>query len=192
MEDDWTAIQEHAARARGGSRAGWGALYRALRPHAVRFCRRALPMADAEDLAEGTLLRIRLRLERYDATRPFRPWFVQVMSHALLDELRKRQTRGWREVAQSSDLVEESAQPETDLMLEQSRAQVRRAMARLPPRARLALVLRYYADQSYAEIGLALGATPEQVGMILHRARQALRRLLAESNRPPGGPQKDG
>jgi RNA polymerase sigma-70 factor (ECF subfamily) len=135
---------------------------------------------------------VRLRLERYDGTRPFRPWFMQVLTHAVIDFLRRREARGRRE---RDDALEragegESALPERGILREESRARVRRAIQRLPARARLALVLRYYAEQSYAEIAVALDATPEQVGVILHRARRELRERLSRAC-PPRGPEEN-
>jgi RNA polymerase sigma-70 factor (ECF subfamily) len=195
MDDDWERIRRHAIDAREGSRQAWAELYRALRPRAVRFCRRALPAADSEDLAEDALLRVRLQLARYDPARALRPWFVQVMTHALIDELRRRRSRARREQperAPESSAGAESAcghDAEASLLREESRGAVRRALARLPDRARLALVLRYYEELSYAEMALALGTTPEQVGVILHRARRELRRTLSPG--PARGPEED-
>ena len=55
-----------------------------------------------------------------------------------------------------------------------------RAIDSLPERYRAPLVLRYFAEQSYAEIASALELSEAQVGMLLHRARRRLREDLAE------------
>jgi RNA polymerase sigma-70 factor (ECF subfamily) len=52
---------------------------------------------------------------------------------------------------------------------------VRRALAGLPPRQRQAVVLRYYADLSLAEVGRAMGCRPGTVKAHLHQAVAALR-----------------
>ena len=46
-------------------------------------------------------------------------------------------------------------------------------------RDRVALVLRYYQDASYEEIGDALGIAPASVGPLLSRARAKVREALA-------------
>jgi RNA polymerase sigma factor (sigma-70 family) len=53
--------------------------------------------------------------------------------------------------------------------------------ARLPDRARMALVLRYYADMSYEEIADTLGVRRAFVGVLLLRARHQLRDQLGEA-----------
>jgi len=49
------------------------------------------------------------------------------------------------------------------------------ALARVPPRRRAALVLRYYEDRSEAEIAQILGCRPGTVKSLLHRGLAQLR-----------------
>jgi DNA-directed RNA polymerase specialized sigma24 family protein len=44
-------------------------------------------------------------------------------------------------------------------------------------------VLRYYADMSYEDIGRALGISASFVGVLLLRARRAMRKTLRETHR---------
>ena len=67
------------------------------------------------------------------------------------------------------------------LQAEHSSKEVRTGLARLPDRARMALVLRYYADMSYDEIADTLGVRRAFVGVLLLRARHQLRDILGES-----------
>ena len=64
------------------------------------------------------------------------------------------------------------------LLEEHSGQQVRTALDKLPPRARMALVLRYYSDMSYEEIADSLGVRRAFVGVLLLRARHQLRDAL--------------
>lgn len=57
---------------------------------------------------------------------------------------------------------------------------VRAALARLRPRHRAAVFLRYYLDLSEADIADALGCRPGTVKSLLHRAHTALREHLDE------------
>ena len=67
------------------------------------------------------------------------------------------------------------------LQAEHSSKEVRTGLARLPDRARMALVLRYYADMSYEEIADTLGVRRAFVGVLLLRARHQLRDALSEA-----------
>ncbi len=60
---------------------------------------------------------------------------------------------------------------------------IRRLIATLPERQRLALFLRYYADLDYASIGAVLGVQIGTVGATLNSAHTTLRRALEEARR---------
>jgi RNA polymerase sigma-70 factor (ECF subfamily) len=69
------------------------------------------------------------------------------------------------------------------LTAERARA-VQAAVALLPERYRLPLVLAYYSDASYDEIAAELGITRTHVGALLCRAKQTLRKAMSEESRP--------
>ena len=71
-----------------------------------------------------------------------------------------------------------AAEPLTWLLAEERAANVRTALARLAPRPRELLLLKYAEHWTAAEIAARLGLRPEAVDARLHRARAALRREL--------------
>jgi RNA polymerase sigma-70 factor (ECF subfamily) len=60
-------------------------------------------------------------------------------------------------------------------------ARLRAALADIPPRQAEAFCLHSLDDWSYAEIAQHLGASVDAVGVLLHRARTRLQRLLEDS-----------
>ena len=57
---------------------------------------------------------------------------------------------------------------------------IRRAIAKLPERQRLAVFLRYYADLDYAGIAAVLRVREGTVGALLSQAREAVARSIEE------------
>jgi RNA polymerase sigma-70 factor (ECF subfamily) len=175
-------LESLAREARSGSSEAWGEIYEGLAPSIYRLCRRVLQSReDAEDAANEIFLKARIRLVQYDATRPFRPWFLRVAANHCLDELRKRRTHAEIDDPQLElERVEEaSPTPEQAVLVNESKRNVRKAMSVLDDRSRMALVLRYFADMSYAEIGEVLGISTTFVGVLLTRARRQLRSEVA-------------
>jgi len=72
--------------------------------------------------------------------------------------------------------------PESDAVVGEEHREVLQALQRLPKRLRQALVLRYYADLSDAEIGATLGVRQGTVRSAVSRGLVALRRILEESS----------
>jgi RNA polymerase sigma-70 factor, ECF subfamily len=174
-------LAEVLSQVRAGDNDAWGELYRQYAPAIFRFCRRALPSReDAEDATTEVFMKVRQKLGTYDATRPFTAWLYKVASNHCWDMLRRRRIRQDLETGDVETLPLEHPDPSQleRLQAEHSSKQVRNGLAKLPDRARMALVLRYYADLSYDEIAETLGVRRAFVGVLLLRARHQLREAL--------------
>jgi RNA polymerase sigma-70 factor, ECF subfamily len=172
---------EVIARARAGDTQAWGQLYHDFAPAIFRFCRRALPTReDAEDATMEIFMKLRGKLDQYDSSRPFSGWLYKVAANHCWDTLRRRKIRQDKETEDSEEIPLEHPDPsQLDKLIEQrSNAEVRKALATLGKRARMALVMRYYSDMSYDEIADALGIRRAFVGVVLLRARHELRQAL--------------
>lgn len=167
-------------RARAGDAAAWAQVYSQYYPAIVRFCRHALNhWEDAEDAAAEAFFKARQALHQFDLERPFSPWLYRVAANHCLDQLRRRSRQ-----PQSEDDIETLAvsQPGADqleaLIARQTGGRVRAGLAALPERARMVLLLRYYSELSYDEIAATMNIPRPYVGVVLLRARQALREQL--------------
>ncbi len=179
-----TDLSDAVARARGGDSGAWGELYRQYAAAIFRFCRRALPSReDAEDATMEIFVKVREKLDQYDPSRPFAAWLYKVAANHCWDILRRRRVRQDLETGEVEDLPLEHPDPSQleRLAEERTSRDVRTALAALPARARMALVLRYYAEMSYDEIAQALGVRRAFVGVVLLRARHQLREALGRS-----------
>src|ERR1700687_3494011 len=179
-----TEPTEAIARARAGDAEAWGELYREYAPAMFRFCRRALPTReDAEDATMEIFMKLKVKLVQYDATRSFSAWLYKVAANHCWDILRRRRIRQDKETGDLENVPLEHPDPsQLEMLIEQrSSEEVRKALAKMGARARMALVMRYYSDMSYDEIADELGVRRAFVGVVLLRARHELRQAL-ESN----------
>ena len=155
---------------------------RAYRDHADDVYRIALAiLRDPEAAVDAThdaFARAFERWEQYDANRPLRAWLHGIVSHAALDQVRRRTVRTLsapimgraleRPVVAGGDHGDPASQ-----MAE--REVIAGALNSLKPDARAALVLRHYYGYDYSEIAGFLRTSPGNVGSILSRAHGALR-----------------
>jgi RNA polymerase sigma-70 factor (ECF subfamily) len=81
------------------------------------------------------------------------------------------------------DACDCSLQPDTALETFETRAMVRRCIEQLPPSHRIVLLLRDIEELDTEEVASLLGVTTNAVKIRLHRARQALKTLIAEATR---------
>jgi RNA polymerase sigma-70 factor, ECF subfamily len=177
-------VADVVERVRAGDADAWGELYRLYAPAMFRFCRRALPTReDAEDATTDIFMKVRQKLGTYDASRPFQAWLYKVASNHCWDMLRRRRIRQDLETGDLETLPLEHPDPSAleKMQFDHDSKQVRAGLAKMPDRARMVLVLRYYSDMSYDEIADTLGVRRAFVGVLLLRARHQLREILGES-----------
>src|SRR6266581_2164621 len=85
---------------------------------------------------------------------------------------RRRQKR---EFAQAMEEGERTLDPQKQLEMDEDRRRVREALGRMPPKPAAVLVLRA-SGLSYAEVAQALGVGISQIGTLLRRAEDTLRK----------------
>jgi RNA polymerase sigma-70 factor (ECF subfamily) len=139
----------------------------------------------AEELAQETFVRAYSQLDTFRGEARFGTWLVQIGIHLARDHQRccrrRRSTESLEaRVARLGDAdVDLRGRPEDDpehiLARKEEQQRVLGALARLPARDRLVLVLKYYRGLSYTEIARLVGGTPSALKVRAHRARSQLR-----------------
>jgi RNA polymerase sigma-70 factor (ECF subfamily) len=160
--------------ARAGVRPDLEQVFRADYPRVVSVAARVLGSRDqAEDVAQEVFLAFsRSSVPAAEAG----GWLSVAAAHTALNLLRSGRRRDAREVATSHDPAMHPDVAETVITREE-RHQVRRALARLPRKQAVALVLRH-SGLSYAEVATALDMPPGSVGTTVRRAESALRKEM--------------
>ena len=149
-------------------------VFRADYPRVVAVAARVLGSRDdAEDVAQEVFLAFgRSSVPAGEAT----GWLSVAAVHTALNLLRSGRRRTSREEVAGGDSGVAPDVADTVVVLEE-RSRVRAALARLPHKQAVALVLRH-SGLSYAEIAAALDLSPGSVGTTVRRAESALRKEL--------------
>ena len=106
-----------------------------------------------------------------------RGWLSVAAAHTALNLLRSRRRRASRE--ESAAAADPAVGPDVSeaVVTREDRTRVRAALARLPRKHAVALVLRH-SGLSYADVAAALDLSPGSVGTTVRRAESALRKEL--------------
>lgn len=141
-------------------------------------------LAEAEDLVQECLLRVARRWPRVRKMDHPTAYARTVLVHLALDE-GKHRTRRRAELAEAATLRLDQHQDDAALRVlgrVEASADLLQALAELPPRQRVALVLRYFEDLSEADAAEAMGCS---VGTVKSTTSRALGRLRAIVDAPP-------
>lgn len=117
--------------------------------------------------------------DRFRGDAPVATWLYRIVVNEALAGLRRR-ARGPRQIPVADALVEAPSHAAQTA----DRLAILDALDALAPKARAAVVLRYYHDLDYAAIASILGTSTSNVGVLLHRSLERLRGILE----PAGGP----
>ena len=173
-----------AARAQAGDRTAFGELVARYADQARRVARAVLQDSDdADDAAQDAFLAALVKLEQYDAARPFGPWLMRIVANAATDRRRRRTVR--RAESLDEGLIGGGAQPDTVAERAVLLGRLRTALAELPERRRLAVVLFDVEGYAHAEIAEILGMPEGTVRSEVFHARRHLRTLLADWREQP-------
>lgn len=169
-------------RVREGDVAAFDQLVRRYYAQAGAVARRLMEnREDAEDLVHDAFLRALDRIETFDETRDFGPWFYRLLINLGINARRSRSRR--RTEPEQIDAESTLASPEEDALRDEIRTRFAEALASLPERQRVIIGLFEVDGYTSIEISEMLGVTPETVRWHVHQARQTLRNALAAVRR---------
>jgi RNA polymerase sigma-70 factor (ECF subfamily) len=151
---------------------------------------------DAMDAVQEILLKLLAALPKFQGRSRFGTWLYRLAANTCLDIRRKRgrtaadSLEAALEFSPSVSLAtaDEWSTDNPDLYMEQQYREelVRAAMARLPESQRQLLQLRDLEDLSNSQVAEILGIEVGALKARLHRARQALKRVLDAGVKVPG------
>jgi RNA polymerase sigma-70 factor (ECF subfamily) len=167
------------ARARRGDEAAWEGLIRAHQEGVFRLAYLLLgEAAEAEDVAQETFLRAYRALDRFDLSRPLRPWLLSIAANLARNQRRSAgrylaalQRLFHAELPHNLTVEEKSA----------SRWEARslwQAIQRLKVVDQQVVYLRYFLELSIEETAEAMGVAEGTVKSRLSRALTRLRSII--------------
>jgi RNA polymerase sigma factor (sigma-70 family) len=170
---------ELVSLARTGDGAAWEKLVHAQLPAVFRLAYLLLGDADdAQDVAQEAFIRAFRALDRFDASRPLRPWLLRITSN--LAHNRQRSISRYmgalqRLVWSAPDLSRAAAGPgETPGPGPEEAHTLWQAVRRMSRADRETIYLRYFLDMSEAETARVAGIP---LGTVKSRTHRALKRL---------------
>jgi RNA polymerase sigma-70 factor (ECF subfamily) len=168
------------AAARAGDRAAFSLLVARHRDTVFAYAyARLWDRDEAEDVAQETFMRAYLALDRLRSPGAWAAWMRRILRNLCNDALRRRRVRQTEPI--DTDWLDNSRCPETLALAEEQRRELRAAVAELPEKYRIPLLMHYASGRTYREIAGALELPQSTiVGRIAGALRLLRRRLDVE------------
>jgi RNA polymerase sigma-70 factor (ECF subfamily) len=139
----------------------------------------------AEDIVQNAFLRAAEKIDQFDSGRPFAPWFLRIVVNDAIKAAQKQKRQVSLDVDERDEprnLPDPAPLPEELVETEEFHQSIQRALAKLPPVQRAAIVMRYYLGMSEQAMTEELDSPAGTVKWRLHEARRRLEELLRRSS----------
>jgi RNA polymerase sigma-70 factor (ECF subfamily) len=152
---------------------------RELEPVLYRFAFRATRDRElARDLTQDALLAAIAQAMTFEGRSSLRTWVIGILSHKLIDHYRRTSSHRLEPAEEDLLAAPSAADVERVVAARQELAAVERALAFLPERERLALLLTDVEGLEREDACRALDVSATHLRVLLFRGRNRLRRLL--------------
>jgi RNA polymerase sigma-70 factor (ECF subfamily) len=125
---------------------------------------------DGEDVVQEALFEAYRKVDKFDDSRPLKPWLFRIAHNRCIDFLRRK---GVREEAEAAAAMPEAVSPGEPATVGIGKA-VEHLVASLPPKERACILLKDVFDYSLEEIAELVGSTVGGVKAALNRGRTKL------------------
>lgn len=181
---EWASEHALAAAALDRCRAGHVDALRAVfdaygdRVYSIAVCALDGDEARAQDVTQQVFLKLMTRLDQFRGDASFTTWLYRIVVNACADERRRRRRLIFFSERPRVLELPDRRSAHDDLVRARAGDDVRRAIARLSPKIRMAVLLKYYEGLSYGEIADVLQCSTGTVASRLNRGHKALAREL--------------
>jgi RNA polymerase sigma-70 factor (ECF subfamily) len=165
---------------RGGDRLAFRALYDIYkdRVYSIALYFFHGDRVAASEVTQQVFLKLLANISQFRGQSEFTTWLYRLVVNACLDEARRRRPLVTLYERSQVEAVAGTDSPESQYARAQIGCSVRAAVASLPPKFRIAVLLRYFDDLSYEEMAKALSCSMGTVASRLNRGHKMLAERL--------------
>lgn len=135
-----------------------------------------LDSAEAEDITQETLIRVWTKREELQEIDSIEAYCMSICKNLSLDRQEKKEAQNLSLDEHPVEKADNNLLPDEMLEREEKLRRVHELFNSLPEKQRTALHLREIEEKSYKETADIMGITEDNVKVLIHRARQALRK----------------
>lgn len=139
----------------------------------------------AEDIVQDVFLRMAEKIDQFDESRPFGPWFLRSVINASIKAARRQKRflpldgQQDEETSKLADwLMDPAPSPELIVETQETRQMVWKALGELTAEQRAAIIMRHFLEMSEAEMTEKLDRPLTTIRWRLKTARNQLRKIL--------------
>lgn len=181
--DDRRITPEVIESCRRGDRAALQLLYEAYknRVYSIAFYFFHRDASTASDVTQQVFLKLMADMRKFRGDSAFTTWLYRFVVNVCLDRARRMRAdaRRYGDGALLRQMPDPSRRSDERLLDTEATEAVQHAIAALPPKLRVAILLRYFDELSYEDMATALNCSIGTVSSRLSRGHRLLAKALS-------------
>ena len=130
--------------------------------------------AAASDATQQVFLKLLRNIGKFSGDSEFSTWLYRLVVNTCMDSSRRARARRAEPLESATRVPGNAAQQDDAVLARQTAQSIQSALSDLPAKFRIAVLLRYFEDLSYAEMADSLGCSLGTVASRLNRAHKML------------------
>lgn len=177
--------EEIAKRVCRGDKEAFGVLIERYEDKLTRYIRRFTQVSDdVSDVLQVIFIKAYTNLQGFDTSRSFNSWIYRIAHNESVNYLKEKSGERVSFIDLDTILPHLFAEEESHTLAEkeETKKMLETLLGKTSPKYREILVLYYYDDLSYEEIGDVLQIPTSTVGVRIKRGKEALQKIVLEKN----------
>lgn len=143
---------------------------------------------EAEDILQNVFSKVYKNISDFDTSRKFSSWIYRIAHNEAINFLKRRNKRyivSWEDMNNSKDKLDTASNdemPEERWEHLEIVREVDKALKKLPEKYKQVLILRYFQEYSYEDIGHILKKPVNTIGTLINRAKGKLLEIVKQEN----------
>jgi len=141
---------------------------------------------EVQDLLQNVFTKTYKNLHRFDLERKFSSWIYRISHNEAVNFIKRKSKRtlvSWEDITTSKDKIMTSVEADDNaeiFMKKEIAKEMDDALDMLPAKYKKILLLRYFKEYSYQQIGEILDKPVNTVGTLINRAKRKLVEVVRE------------
>jgi RNA polymerase sigma-70 factor (ECF subfamily) len=139
---------------------------------------------ETEDILQNVFSKTYKNIDHFDVTRKFSSWIYRIAHNEAVNFLKRKSNRytiSWEDIVTNKDILNSVSQeelPEDMIEHKEVAKEIAVALEKLPFKYREILLMRYFQEYSYKEIGKILKKSVNTVGTLINRSKKKLAEIV--------------
>jgi RNA polymerase sigma-70 factor (ECF subfamily) len=142
---------------------------------------------ETEDILQNVFVKVYANLKKFKTRKKFSSWIYRIAHNEAVNYLKKRSQKkfvSWEDVMISKEKMEISSHERSPLdswIKKELKKEMEVALDKLPSKYKEVLILRYFSEKSYEEMGEILKKPINTIGTLINRAKKKLMLIIESS-----------